>query len=456
MTKPLCFIVMPFNKKKDAEGNEIDFDVVYNQLIRPAVEAADMEPIRADEETVNGIIHKPMYERLILCDYAVADLTTANANVFYELGIRHAVKPYTTITLFSANSKLPFDLNFLRGMPYGYDTKNLLTQVEKDVKSLTAQLQRAKKEKTTDSPVYQLVDGIAFQNSVAHEKTDIFRDKVKYNTEMKDLLMNARKKEGGKEARIKAVDDIVSTLMLENEEAGVLVDVMLSYRALGAYPKMIDFINAMPTHVKQTIMVQEQLGFALNRAGKHEEAIRVLEKVIQNNGPSSETYGILGRVYKDLFDKARADNNAFRAEAYLDQALDAYTKGFEADWRDAYPGVNAVTLLELKGERSKIGKLEPVVEYAVNRKLETKKPEYWDYATLMELAVIENDEAKAREYFKKALSCTIEGDWMFDTTLKNLHLIQVYRKQRNESAEVPEKMTTLLQTQKDDMFPSTN
>src|SRR5688500_7628835 len=100
MNKPLCFVVMPFNKKKDAEGNVIDFDAVYSQLIRPAIEQAEMEPIRADEETVNGIIHKPMYERLILCDYVVADLTTANANVFYELGIRHTVKPYTTITLF--------------------------------------------------------------------------------------------------------------------------------------------------------------------------------------------------------------------------------------------------------------------------------------------------------------------------------------------------------------------
>ncbi|MEX2566057.1 MAG: hypothetical protein WD431_08955, partial [Cyclobacteriaceae bacterium] len=91
MIKPLCFVVMPFNIKKDAEGNEVNFDRVYRDFIKPAIEAADMEPIRADEETVNGIIHKPMYERLILCDYAVADLTTANANVFYELGIRHAV-----------------------------------------------------------------------------------------------------------------------------------------------------------------------------------------------------------------------------------------------------------------------------------------------------------------------------------------------------------------------------
>ena len=48
---------------------------------------AGLEPLRADEEQAGGISHKPMFERLVLCDYAVADLTAANANVFYELGV---------------------------------------------------------------------------------------------------------------------------------------------------------------------------------------------------------------------------------------------------------------------------------------------------------------------------------------------------------------------------------
>ncbi|MEN8118123.1 MAG: TRAFs-binding domain-containing protein [Bacteroidota bacterium] len=452
MYKPLCFVIMPFNKKKDAGGNEIDFDVVYKSLLIPAIEAAEMKPIRADEETINGIIHKPMYERLILCDYAVADLTTANANVFYELGIRHAVKPFTTITIYSSNSVLPFDVNFLRTMPYSYDPEKQLTNLQKNIKRLTAQLLNAKKEKTTDSPVYQLVDGIAFQNSVAHEKTDIFRDKVKYNTEMKYILAKARKMEGGKEEKTKAIDEIVKTLKTENEVTGVLIDIMLSYRAIGAIGKMIDFINTMPSHVQQTVMVQEQLGFALNRNNQHDEAVEVLEKVIKNNGPSSETYGILGRVFKDLFDKARVDKNELLAESYLDKALNTYLKGFETDWRDAYPGINALTLLELKGERERIKQLAPVVEFSVLRKLETKKPDYWDYATLLELAVIENNETKAKENLVKAISCPIEGNWIFNTTVKNLNLIQVYRQKRNEDDVVPNKMIGLLEDQKKRYF----
>ena len=76
--KPLCFVLMPFGRKPEGTGRIIDFDAVYNQIIAPGVEAAGMEPIRADQEEIGGTIHKPMFERLMLCDYAVADVTGAN------------------------------------------------------------------------------------------------------------------------------------------------------------------------------------------------------------------------------------------------------------------------------------------------------------------------------------------------------------------------------------------
>jgi hypothetical protein len=63
---------MPFGRKSDAAGTSIDFDAVYEQLIAPAVRATGLEPVRADEDMTGGIVHKPMFERLILCEYAVA------------------------------------------------------------------------------------------------------------------------------------------------------------------------------------------------------------------------------------------------------------------------------------------------------------------------------------------------------------------------------------------------
>ena len=118
---PLCFILMPFGKKTGADGTTIDFDRVYGELIAPAAAAAELQPIRADEETTGGIIHKAMFERLILCPFAIADLTQANANVFYELGVRHAFRPFSTVQLVAEGSRLPFDIQMQRTIPYKLD-----------------------------------------------------------------------------------------------------------------------------------------------------------------------------------------------------------------------------------------------------------------------------------------------------------------------------------------------
>src|SRR3954453_16918779 len=117
--RPLCFVLMPFGQKLSVGGPAIDFAAVYKGLIAPAIDQAGLEPLRADEEMSGGVIHKPMFERLILCEYAVADLTTANANVFYELGVRHSVRPWSTILLFAeGGTQLPFDVRPLRAVPY--------------------------------------------------------------------------------------------------------------------------------------------------------------------------------------------------------------------------------------------------------------------------------------------------------------------------------------------------
>ena len=118
---PLCFVLMPFGKKMDAAGRVTNFDSVYTKIIAPAVERAGLEPIRADEEKIGGAIHKPMFERLMLCHYAVADITGANPNVFYELGIRHAMRPRSTVIVFGEGTVLPFDIALVRGLAYKTD-----------------------------------------------------------------------------------------------------------------------------------------------------------------------------------------------------------------------------------------------------------------------------------------------------------------------------------------------
>jgi hypothetical protein len=195
---------------------------------------------------------------------------------------------------------------------------------------------------------------------------------------------------------------------------------------------MVAIVQRMAPPLAKTVMVQEQLGFALNRVGRDEEAEQVLLALIERAGPSSETCGILGRVYKDRWEAARRAGDTPRAVALLDQAIDAYRQGFEADWRDAYPGVNAVTLMELRDPPDpRRLQLLPIVAYAVERRL-AGTPDYWDYATLVEIAVLERDETRARAAHDRA-SAAVREPFEPETTARNLRLIREAREARGES-----------------------
>lgn len=428
--KPLCFVLMPFGKKPAVSGIIVDFDAVYQELIAPAIRAAGLEPLRADEEMTGGIIHKPMFERLILCEYAIADLTTANANVFYELGLRHAVRPSSTLLLFAKDTgQLPFDVAPLRSLPYDLGADGKPKDPEIAVASLTTKLQEARQQHA-DSPIFQLVEGFP---DIQRLKTDVFRDRVNYSEQIKQTLANARKQ--GLEAVSAVERDLTQNAKVADIESGIVIDLFLSYRAVRGWQEMINLVTKMSPPLAATVMVQEQLGLALNRAGRSDEAETVLLDVIAKRGPSSETYGILGRVFKDRWDNACKNGDKFLARGLLSRAIEAYLKGFEADWRDAYPGINAVTLMELaEPPDPRRLKILPVVAYAVERRIASGKPDYWDYATRLELAVLAKDEESAADALSSALAAVREP-WEPETTARNLRLLIDTWQRRGELLE---------------------
>ena len=59
---PLCFVVMPFGVKRSDGGGWVDFDLIYAEILEPAIRVAGLEPLRADQEIVGGLVHRPMYE----------------------------------------------------------------------------------------------------------------------------------------------------------------------------------------------------------------------------------------------------------------------------------------------------------------------------------------------------------------------------------------------------------
>src|SRR5271166_6775677 len=112
--KQVCFVVMGFGKKTDYQtGRLIDLDKSYRNIIKPAAVAAGLDCVRADEIIHSGTIDVPMYEQLLNADVVIADVSTSNCNAFYELGVRHALRPSTTITIAEDKMVFPFDVNHI-------------------------------------------------------------------------------------------------------------------------------------------------------------------------------------------------------------------------------------------------------------------------------------------------------------------------------------------------------
>jgi hypothetical protein len=154
--------------------------------------------------------------------------------------------------------------------------------------------------------------------------------------------------------------------------------------------------------------------------------------VISEFGPSSETNALLGRIYKDRWDIAKNEGEP-EARTLLRNAIEAYLAGFEADWRDAYPGVNAVTLMEMMAKPDpRQAEILPVVRYSAARKA-ARNADYWDHATLMELAVLARDIDDATDKLGDALAIA-RTPWELETTARNLGLIRKMREERGESA----------------------
>jgi hypothetical protein len=426
-----CFVDMPFGRKTDPKSRvEIDFDQIYAQGIQPAVEAAGLQCIRGDREDSGGIIHTAMFARLLMAEFVVADMTTANPNVFYELGVRHAARPYTTIPLFATLGAPPFDVGLVRAIPYELTDGRLGD-------AAAAALQQALRERIAaalkspvaqDSPLFQLFDGFP-GITMSHELTDVFRDRVAYSQAFKAQLAEARARQPQAEAS-RALHEVEASLgEIQTTERGVVVDLLLSYRAIGDMDGMIALFERMSGEVRDAALTRQQLAFALNRRngpGDRDRAAQVLENLLRDQGESAETLGLLGRIAKDRY--RSCEPGSPEAEGWLDEAIAAYTRGFEAEPLDFYPGINALTLLVLKDgdeTEAEIRRLAPLVTFAALRRGGEKSADYWTVATVLELACLNRDQALARRCLPRVLMLAAKANepWMLKTTADNLALI---------------------------------
>ena len=154
-----CFVIMGFNIKRNEDGKEYNLNKSYEKIIKPVLKEKHIEYIRADEIMVTEIIDESLYNLLLNADLVIADLTTLSPNSLYELGVRFALKPFSTIIIADENTNLPFDISHLRIFKYKHGGKNISDNECKRMQVLLDSLidSLCSQEDKVDSPIYKFI-----------------------------------------------------------------------------------------------------------------------------------------------------------------------------------------------------------------------------------------------------------------------------------------------------------
>lgn len=155
-----CFVIMPFGEKPDTDGKIINFDVIYRYIIAEAVadleesEGRKIDCVRCDDIEEAGSIRADMFDAILRADIAVVDITSQNPNVFYELGVRHAVKECVTVIICRKADQIPFNIQGLRAITYDPADVRSFDTAKREIGRFIA---NGLDKKKTDSPVRELL-----------------------------------------------------------------------------------------------------------------------------------------------------------------------------------------------------------------------------------------------------------------------------------------------------------
>lgn len=354
----------------------------------------EYELIRADEISSSEIIDVSMYSLLLKADLVIADITTMNENAIYELGIRHALKPFSTIIMMQESEKIPFDLNHCRILTYKDFGEVLDDEEAKKIKTNLHSFIRVSEEQNVDSPLYTYLPNIIPPNIS--------------DSEFDELLDTAKTKE-------ETISNLLSKAeALKNESK--FKESILEWKKLQEILPNNDYV------VQQLALVQYKSKYP-NETIALGDALNTIQSLNPKKSLDLETIGITGAIYKNLF---YLNNNY----DYLDEAMKYYKKGFIIK-NDYYNGENYSTCLLLKTQKTNLKVDE--IEYL---KFESKKVcreiislleeniryneiNYWMYATLATCYLRLNDEKNYKKY-EAVFFANTTIPWQIETYRKTI------------------------------------
>ncbi|WP_204985681.1 TRAFs-binding domain-containing protein [Microvirga pakistanensis] len=429
ITKPTCFVVMGYGEKTDFHQNKtFNLDKSYQYIIKPAVTDAGFECVRADEIQHAGNINVPMYEQLLNADLVIADLSTANLNAFFELGVRYALKPRTTIVIAEKGFKIPFDMGQVVIRHYEHLGTGIdFGEVTRMRDALSQACREIFRTQNYDSPVYTFIRNLT-PPALKAEAAALERESEKRT---QDALVEATS-QPEREALTKPLAELMNAALSARDRedfktARTILSGVCAVQTCNADPFLIQQL-ALATYKSKDLDPKQRLL----------DAIQILAPLEPETSSDPETLGLWGAVHKRLaeIDAVPADE---RRQA-LDKAIWAYEKGFYLK-NDHYNGINYAFLLDVRAGTS--GSEEAVADRVLARRVRQRvlaigesllkngiqaeneqkrgEQEYWVRATIVEALFGLGRQTEGQAKFNEAKRMKpAPRTWMIESTEEQL------------------------------------
>jgi hypothetical protein len=355
MAQARAFVIRPFGIKKDSSGKEIDFDRVHDELIDPALEANELEGRTTIEIVDAGNIREDMFQLILEADLIVCDVTVHNANVFYELGIRHALRKKRTVMIKGepAQDATPFDLLTDRYLTYPID--NPSEKQDSLEETIRASMRSGR---PTDSPIFQMLPGLSEADpSEVRAVPPDFQEEVRRAAavQSKGWLRLLSGEVGGQRFQWEGLKLVASAQWSAKDYDGA---VQSWEKVRDVYPDDIDANLALANiYERQSRACQPEL---------LEKSDQALERVIKSESVSrkqiAEALALKGRNQKTHWRSAFKNENSVKERRALaiNRALirsyESYLEAYFEDLNHFYSGLAVLQmgsiLLDLSGDEA--------------------------------------------------------------------------------------------------------
>lgn len=437
-----CFVIIGYGKKNSYANGKLrvlDLEETYTYLIKPVFEALKIDCYRAIDKNLNESIDKIMLQEIKNADIVIADISTLNANVMWELGVRHSLKPKHTIMICEEEqmSSIPFDVNHFVVHKYTHSEQGIPYKEVDRFRNYLAKLVTGILESDshgTDSPVFTFLEN-ELRTGKAQELTKNRNDSIDSLEDGKMYFLSTK-------GIVKESDKIFNNKPMEhhkmNHENDSLASIM--HKAEKAkndknYEKALELLEIAKAHASKNMSLRDNLPMIISRQvlctyklkkptefdalinGKN-----ILEELNPQQSQNIEVIGLSGAINKRLFEITQENH-------YLDSAITTYEKGFQLK-QDYYNGINAAFMLYrkaliLKGQNQEWEDEKLKADYLRNSvltiatKLESQ-PEFlksndaiWVLLTMAEAYHYKKNRAKMEEYEEKAKELAEKNDDKF-------------------------------------------